>query len=319
MLWLALLAGVALVVGARNGWLTPSDDELRATYALPQSRFVEVDGAAIHLSDEGSGVPVVLMHGSFGGLRDWDDWAAALALDYRVLRFDLPRQGLSGPMPAGREGLSGNVAVLDALVRELALEPVILVATSSSAAPAMAWAAQNPEQLRAMVLSNFAIAYPFGTGPARFSARFRLMLRIDPWLGGWRPRLFWREVMGNNFHDQARIADDYVARWTDLNNRVQRMPPPSSPPDPKALFGRAPDDLARITVPTLLLWSEFDEELPVDTVALEALDLVAAEDRELVVVGDCGHMLALECGAESVDMALPFIQRVAAMRLHRDR
>jgi len=315
---LLLLTLLVFFVGARNGWLTPSEEELRLRYALRASQFIDLEGATIHVTDEGRGVPVVLMHGSFGNLRDWDDWAAALAGDYRVLRFDLPRFGLSGPLPAGRGGLEADVAVLDALVRELDLGPMILVSTSSSAASAMAWAAENPQRLRGMVLSNFAIGWPFGAGSSHFSPWFKFLLRIDPWFAGWRPRAFFREVMGNNFHDPARITHEDVARWADLNNRAQRMPPPVAPVDPQALFGRAPDDLARITVPTLLLWSEYDEELPVDTVALEALDLVAAADRELVVVGDCGHMLPLECGAESAELTLPFLERVAAMRLHEN-
>jgi pimeloyl-ACP methyl ester carboxylesterase len=310
LLSLALLSAMALVLAARNGWLTPSDEELRLRYALPASQFIELDGATIHFIDEGSGVPVVLMHGSFGSLRDWDAAAQVLRSDYRVIRYDLPRLGLSGPTPVGNDGLEADIAMIGALANELQLERFVLISTSSSAASAMAWAAQNPERLYGLVLSNFAIA-PIGMDLSHLSPWFKLVLAFDRWFDGWHPRALWREAMRNGFHVDARIADDYVARWTDLNNRAQRMPPRSSPMTAKTMFTRAPDDLAKITVPTLLTWSEFDEEMPLETVGFEALDMLATEDRTLIVVPDCGHMLPLECGAQSAELALPFLERVA--------
>ena len=304
-----VLGAVGFVVSARNGWLTPSDEALRANYALPASQFVELEGAQIHFVDEGSGVPVVLMHGSFGSLRDWDGAAEVLRPDYRVIRYDMPRQGLSGPTPVGSDGLEADIAVIGALADELDLGRFVLISTSSSAAAAMAWAAANPDRLRGLVLSNFAIA-PVGMDLSHLSPWFKLVLVMDSWLDGWHPRALWRWAMKNGFHVDARIADEYVVRWTHLNNRAQRMPPRSSPMTAKTMFTRAPDDLARITVPTLFTWSEFDEEMPLETVGFDALDLLAAEDRTLVVVPDCGHMLPLECGAESAELAMEFLERV---------
>jgi hypothetical protein len=109
--WLGVIAFViamgigAFVLAARCGWLRPDDTELRARYALPASRFETIGKQALHIVDEGSGPPVVLVHGSYASLRQWDHWADLLKGQYRVIRFDRPAMGLSGPsaMTAGRK------------------------------------------------------------------------------------------------------------------------------------------------------------------------------------------------------------------------
>jgi len=73
---LLIAAVAALVVGAREGLLTPDDSTVRARYALADSRFVQIDGESVHFVDQGRGPAIVLVHGSFGSLRMWNDWAA---------------------------------------------------------------------------------------------------------------------------------------------------------------------------------------------------------------------------------------------------
>ena len=121
-----LLVSAAFLFSARTGLLTPDEAEMRARYSLPGSRFLDLDGQTIHLADQGSGIPVILIHGSYGSLLNWNDWVQDLAADYRVIRFDLPRAGLSGPSPDGRYGPDANMRIINALSRELQLEQVNL-------------------------------------------------------------------------------------------------------------------------------------------------------------------------------------------------
>ena len=306
---LLLLVSAAFLFSARTGLLTPDEAEMRARYSLPGSRFLDLDGQTIHLADQGSGIPVILIHGSYGSLLNWNDWAQDLAADYRVIRFDLPRAGLSGPSPDGRYGPDANMRIINALSRELQLEQFFLVATSSSGESAAAYAADYPQKIKGLILSNIAVG-PFPMDRSHWSPLFKLLIRIDPLFKGWHPRLFWREVMRNNFADPSRLTATQVAEWTDLNNRAQRMPPLVFSADDPRPFVRTPADLARIQVPTLLLWSENDAELPVETVGEAALEFLAAEDKQLQVVADCGHMMMLECGVESAQVARSFFSRL---------
>jgi pimeloyl-ACP methyl ester carboxylesterase len=308
---LAVAGAALLIVAARAGWLTPDEATLRARYALPESRYVQIDGETVHFADQGKGPAIVLLHGSFGSLRMWDDWATKLSPRYRVIRFDRPRMGLSGPAPAGRTGTSQELRIIDALTQQLGVEQFFLAATSSAGVAGAAYAADHPQKMRGLILANIAVG-AFLPPTAGRSAVFRFLLSIDPWFKGWHPREFWRQVLLANFHDPGEVTDELAREWADLNNRAQRMPPATQMANPMAEFDRTVDDLKRMTVPTLLLWSDHDHELPLETVGRRGLEVLGSADKKLAVVPNCGHMMPQECGAASALHAAAFIDRVLA-------
>lgn len=57
---------------------------------------VEYKDTFIRYRDEGTGDPVVLLHGYLESLEIWDGFADELAADYRVICVDLPGHGRSG-------------------------------------------------------------------------------------------------------------------------------------------------------------------------------------------------------------------------------
>lgn len=304
---IAASIGVGMfVLAARSGWLTPDDATLRTRYALPESRFMDIDGQSIHYTDQGQGEAVVLVHGSFGSLRMWQDWVQALTPGYRVIRFDRPPMGLSGRSLAGDYGTDREMRIIDALTRELGVERFALVGTSSAGVSTAGYAAAHPERVSALVLSNVAVG-PFDMHLDRLSGWFRTVLWIDARLGGWHLQEFWRQVMSSNFHDPRRLSPELVREWTELNNRAQRMPPGPGSENPVAALSRTPVDLPRIVAPTLLLWSADDHELPVETVGRKGLALLGSTRKSLEIVERCGHMMPLECGPQSAARALAFL------------
>ena len=308
---LAVLALGGYVLAARAGWLTPDDATLRARYALPASKFVDVAGLSIHYTDEGQGPAIVLVHGSFASLRMWNTWAAELTKRYRVIRFDRPPMGLSAIQPLGDDEAEREMQIIDALTKQLGVDKFFLVGTSSAGLSTAAYAATHPERLHGVILSNIAVG-EFKMNLSQIPDDLKFALRINPWFGGYHPELFWRAVMRQNFYDPSKVSDDLVREWTDLNNRTQRAPARKPTGKPGAQFARSIDDLKHITVPTLLLWSAHDHELPVETHGRNGLALLPATDKALELVPDCGHMMPLECGPQSVVLAAKFLDRIAA-------
>jgi pimeloyl-ACP methyl ester carboxylesterase len=307
-----VLAAIALLVhAARAGWLTADDATMRSRYALPESKYIDIDGETVHYVDQGSGPAIVLVHGSFGSLRMWNAWAERLTGKYRVIRFDRPRQGLSGPAPAGRTGTEQEMRIIAALTQQLGVDRFFLVATSSAGASGAAYAADHPAQVRALLLANVAVG-AFNPAAGERPRMLRLLLAIDPWLKGYKPREFWRQVLLMNFHEPSKVTSELAQEWADLNNRAQRMPPAAFKGNPMAEFDKTVDDLKRMQVPTLLLWSDHDHELPLETVGRRGLELLGSGDKKLAVVANCGHMMPLECGADSVPDALAFFDRIVA-------
>lgn len=306
-----LLAGAlgcgAFVLAARSGWLRPDDADLRARYGLPNSQFVTVGGQALHLVDEGSGPPVILVHGSYGSLRMWREWADALKGRHRVIRFDRPGMGLSGPSPDARYDGDAEAELIGRLADHLGLKRFSIVGTSSSGEGAAHFAAVHPERVDAVILANIA-AGPLVMRPMDRSAMFKAAAFVDPWFKGWHSRALWRGVLEMNYADKSLVTPELVREWTDLNNRTQgwpRKPWPGGKP-----FAGTPADLKAITAPTLLLWSDRDPETPVEDDGQRALALLAAGDKALVTVPNCGHMMPQECGERSAGPAREFLDRV---------
>src|ERR1035437_1023320 len=79
-------------------------DSLKTRWAAPPSTFISVQGMQVHIRDEGprdDSTPLVLIHGTSASLHTWDGWVRALSKQRRVIRFDLPGFGLTGPTPDG--------------------------------------------------------------------------------------------------------------------------------------------------------------------------------------------------------------------------
>jgi pimeloyl-ACP methyl ester carboxylesterase len=304
----ALTAGGAPAVGAPP---MPGDDALRAKYALPASKFIDIDGVPIHYVEAGTGPVVVLIHGSYANLRQWDGWAATLSQRYRVIRFDLPPAGLSGPDPGADYSLERKVRLIDDLTRTLKADRFVLVATSSSGEPAAAFAARHPDRIDGLVLNNIA-AGPFTSDPATVLPALKAIRAEEASHGDYHTEAYWRLVLLQNMVNADKVTPALVSQWTDLNNRTLRMPPPR--PGAPPYFVSTPGDLARITAPTLLLWSAEDHDTALDTEGQKALVELAAPDKALVVVRHCGHMAPMDCSDESLALAMPFIDRITAAK-----
>lgn len=292
----------------------PSDAQLRERYALPASHFETIAGEPLHYVDEGRGPAILLLHGSYANLRQWDGWAAKLKHHYRVIRFDQSPLGLSGPNPRNDYELSQRIAVIDALMDKLGVRRFVIVGTSSAGVQTAAYAAARPERVSGVILSNIA-AGPLKIDYAAMPQALKDAVAQDAKHFGWHEPEFWRQIMLANMLDAKAVTPGLVDQWTDLNNRAMRDPATTAGAMKAATgslaFARTPDDLRAITVPSLLLWSSDDHEVPLEKDGRLALDLLGAKDKRLEVVAQCGHMMPMDCPARSVDAAMPFLKRVA--------
>lgn len=246
---LALAAAVVLATAAQAAEPVATRDALVARWAEPGSRFVTVDGARVHYVLEGSGEPVVLLNASFMGLQSWRPVAQQLAATHRVLRFDLPGVGLTGPDPVA-PSIDRNVELLGKLTAQLGLDRFALVGTSSGGIVAFRFAAAHPERLTRLVLLNSAgMPRTAATNPLRRTATGQFAVE------GPRSRDFWRSSLAGNFGNAARLPAWLVDLTYDLNRREGLEAEGAtflktfSTGDPRSV-------LSRVTTPTFIMWGE---------------------------------------------------------------
>ena len=298
------LAGWVLVV--RSGAFNPTDEELIARYTDERSRFVSVDGVPMHVVEEGEGPVFVLIHGHLGNTRQWDGWVEDLKKDHRVVRFDYPPFGLSGPIPNGQYSSSIAYPLIEGLLEELGHEKFYLAGTSSGSILALRYAADHPERVEKLLLSTVP-AYAPGDRlppPWRFAA---VMWFSDTVLKVWRPQLYWHMFMENIYGQDDRILPEMVRLYADLNNRTDSISNVR-----KFIFANSCStfDLAeaagRITMPTLIQWAG---KSPVLTPA--GLDRVApmftGTEVEVIEYPSLGHKLMLEDPETTVRDARAFL------------
>ncbi len=113
---------------------------------------------SLHVETQGSGDPLLLIHGwgMHGGV--WEEVAHKLAADFQVFSVDLPGYGFSVGRDSSR--CDGDVGVnpdlpLDAIVGQLAsqfTQPLAVCGWSLGGQIAQRWAAREPDKVRRLIL-----------------------------------------------------------------------------------------------------------------------------------------------------------------------
>jgi pimeloyl-ACP methyl ester carboxylesterase len=112
--------------------------------------FKARDGVHIQYKLEGSGPPVVLIHGVGADKESWDEIAPALARRFTVVRADLRGHGGSGRI--SRCSIDDFVSDLDGLAEAAGLARFHLVGFSLGGLIAQHYALHRPERIERLVL-----------------------------------------------------------------------------------------------------------------------------------------------------------------------
>ena len=299
-------------------WLwTPDLDRvaLESQYAPPPSQFVELSGVRVHLRSSGptilppataqskpapESVPtVVLLHGFGSSLHTWESWVPVLSQDFRVIRYDLPGNGLTGPDPSGDYTDARGVVVLLDLLNHLGIHKISLVGHSIGGRLAWKFAASHPERIDKLVLiapdgfasPGFEYGKPPEVGLSLQAMRFVL------------PKNLLRMSLEPAYANASAMTDQLLTRYHDLMRAPGVRPALISRLEQSTLQDPKPI-LANIKVQTLLLWGEQDAMIPV---AHAGDYLHALPNAQLVRMPGVGHLPQEEAPAESVRSVHQFL------------
>jgi pimeloyl-ACP methyl ester carboxylesterase len=158
---------------------------------------------------------IVLMHGFPDNLHLYDRLLPWLAPSRRVVTFDFLGWGASDK-PAGYPYTAANqVGDLDAVIEQLKLEQVVLVAHDASGPPAIDWALAHPDRGAALVLLNtYYSAMPTLRPPEAIwlfsQPRVRAVARFVSTLfhNFVFRKMYWWQVGG--FMRDAEVRDEFL-------------------------------------------------------------------------------------------------------------
>jgi pimeloyl-ACP methyl ester carboxylesterase len=279
--------------------------ELRGRWAPAPSLFVDVAGLNVHMRDEGPAddpTPVVLLHGTGSSLHAWDGWVEALKETRRVIRFDLPGFGLTGPSPARIYTLDNDARVVIALLDRLAIKRCVIGGNSLGGAVAWRTALAHPYRVEKLILVD-AVGYPDHSISIPIGYRLAQMPALTWLLKNTLPRSLVKQGLHNIFGDPKRVTREMIDRAVDLNQRegnrqalVERL----RQRRPSALCKRIPE----LTVPTLILWGGRDRLIPPDDAKRFHRDIAGST---LVIFDDLGHAPEEEDPVRTVEAVKRFL------------
>lgn len=304
--------GAAALVGLGLSWAPDRPSAaLEPRWATPPSTWIEVAGLRVHLRDEGprgDPHPLVLLHGTSASLHTWDGWAAALVAQRRVVRFDLPGFGLTGPLPpSGRYDFETYVSVVLGVLDHLGIERAVVAGNSFGGNVAWELAAAAPARVQALVLVDSA-----GFPPSATSIPLGFRLARTPVLRDLMEYVLPRGVvttsLRNVYGDPRRVTPELVDRYYELTLRAgNRRALPRRLTEAPA--GARTHLLAQVRAPTLILWGELDRLIPPSDAHLFTRALPGAE---LHLLPGLGHVPHEEDPATTVPLVQAFLARVSA-------
>jgi pimeloyl-ACP methyl ester carboxylesterase len=224
-------------------------------------------GPVSYIDTGGPGRPALFVHGLGTSSYLWRNVIGELDGQHRCVAVDLPLHGRT-PAAAGQDfSLPGLARFLAGCCEALELADVDLVANDTGGAISQVFAAGHPERLHTLTLTNCETEGnlpPRALLPAILLARTGLLARIGPRaardLGRAR-----RHMFGGGYQDVSGLPDDLVRAWLEpvLGSRAaareyQRFLLSLHARDLRA----AGPALARLNVPTLIVWGTGDKFFP---------------------------------------------------------
>ncbi len=146
LFFLAIAVALLMVRANRN------ERQAEADYP-PTGQFVDTDAGRVHLKVEGTGPPIILIHGASGSLRDMSfALAPALASRFTVISVDRPGLGFTPSLNRSGETLKQQADLLAAAVRKLGYDRVYLLGQSYGGSVALKWSLEYPGMVAGLVL-----------------------------------------------------------------------------------------------------------------------------------------------------------------------
>jgi pimeloyl-ACP methyl ester carboxylesterase len=258
-----------------------------------QGQYVQANGLKMYYEEYGSGAPLVLIHASLAtGAGNWKAYVPYLSTHFRLIMPDLRGHGRT-INPQGTIRLPTVTDDLVAFIKALNLEKPFLCGWSGGGDIALDIGIRYPNSVKAMVVGGVThrVTEEYYTSIRAMGAEAPGKVNIEQF-----------EKAMPQFVELLRIAHSQNPdHWKTLLSQISHeMLEPTLP---------SHDDLKKITTPTLIIWGDRDQYLPVED-ALELYRLLP--DAELAVLPNTDHSLSRTRVEQFANLAKDFLLRHTA-------
>lgn len=264
-----------------------------------QEKNTEVYGFNIHYAEAGTGEPVVLLHGLWGGTNEWLPVAEKLSRSHRVIAMDfIGFHGSDKPEASYHNALLSQFLV--GFLDSLGIENAILMGHAMGANAATFTAVHYPDKVRALVLVDGAgyrdPGRDLGKPPsAAMLGFFRTATgsSLDATRG-----LLERRVADTSLVS-GQWVEDAFAMWLRSAVAIRDMLREGGDVSEEEMRG--------ISVPTLVIWGSEDRVFSPDNAERLRADI---ENAEVHIISNAGHLPQLEQPDAFLDTVQPFLESI---------
>jgi pimeloyl-ACP methyl ester carboxylesterase len=281
----------------------------------PAGRFIEIDGARIHYLDEGSGPPVLLIHGLAGQVHVYThSLLDRLKANHRVVILDRPGCGYSTRSRKTSAAISAQAQTISRFIEALGLEQPLVVGHSLGGAIALSLALNHPGKVAGLALVAPLTHVqdeipPLLRGLAIGSPLARTLVA---WTSAIPLSMVNRKIVLEGAFGPQPVARDYGTRGGGLLN----LRPHSFANACRDLMATT-EDLAdmearyhEIKIPVGILYGTHDRLLDPAKHGVAMATKIEGLDLELIEGG--GHMILISSADQTANFVTRMAQRVVA-------
>lgn len=277
------------------------------------SRFVDSRPHRWHVQEDGTGPPILLLHGAGGAAMSFRDMLPLLARHHRTVAPDLPGHGMTRTGTRQRQGLDPMAEDLAALLRHEGIRPRFIVGHSAGAALALRLAEILDPPPAGVVGLNVALGHFRGLAGWLFPALAKV-LALNPLTAPAFSRLSSSEASVRALLRSTGSNPD--AECVALYRRL--VSDPAHVDGTLAMMaqwqlGPLLDRLPELAVPVLLIVGENDRAVPPAVSDAAAARLPRARVVHLAGLGHLAHEEAPEAVVRLIEA---FVREVDGGRGH---
>jgi pimeloyl-ACP methyl ester carboxylesterase len=249
--------------------------------------FVTVDGMQIHMEHEGTGTPVILIHGYTSTLYTWRFNTPELSKYFSVWSVDLPGFGYSDKPRDFSYTSAGYADFLRDFMDAEGITKAVLVGNSMGGGIAMTTYFTYPERVEKLVLID-SDGYPEEGGGFFLFDLMGLPVLGDVLMSFNYRWLIRDSLMSGVYYDNKFVTDDVIDSYFNVYKTENGRKGPLWVG--KGIYGKErfdPERIKTIAVPTLVIWGKEDTLIPVTDADRFGQDIKGAH---VAIIPGAGHL-----------------------------